>query len=295
MSDRAALDLVTVSRDAVEVEVMPAVGARLHRLRVRGQDLLRTPADLHRHLDDPWFWGSYPMAPWCNRLPAGMTRGVAGRDLDLPSNFRDGTAIHGQVARAPWNRIDEGTFRIRAGGDGWPWPYEVEQVFAPSAEALEVMLRLTNLGDTPMPGGLGIHPWFRRPLRVRIDGARAWDANPSPAPEASPVAGALDRRALVDRPEGLDATWTALDEPPVTLEWPAARIRATISTTPRVPFIVAASPAGIDAVAVEPETHAPAGVRRLLQGEPGALDVLSPAETMTLVIRLAFVHIAEET
>ena len=295
MSDRAVLDLVTIPGDAVEVEIMPAVGARLHRLRVRGHDLLRTPPDLHRHLDDPWFWGSYPMAPWCNRLPAGVTRGVAGRNLDLPSNFRDGTAIHGQVAQAAWTRTDDRTFRIRAGGDGWPWPYEVEQVFAPSADALEITLRLTNLGDTPMPGGLGIHPWFRRPVRLRIAAAKAWDANPSPAAEASPVAGALDRRVLVDMPDGLDATWTALDEPPVTLEWPEARIRATMSTTPSVPFIVAASPGEIDAVAVEPETHAPAGIRRLLEGEPGALDLLAPGSTMTLAIRLAFVAANEET
>jgi aldose 1-epimerase len=295
MSDRDALEIVTVARDDVEVDVVPGVGARLHRLRVRRRDLLRTPDDLHRHLDDSWFWGSYPMAPWCNRLPAGVTRDVAGGDLDLPSNFRDGTAIHGQVARAPWSRIDDDTFRVRAGGDGWPWPYEVEQVVAPSAGALEITLRLTNLGDTAMPAGLGIHPWFRRPLRVRIAAAAAWDANPSPAAEASPVAGALDRRALVEMPDGLDATWTVLDEPPVTLEWPEAGIRAIMSTSPRVSFIVAASPAGIDAVAVEPETHAPAGVRRLLQGEPGALELLSPGETMTLAVRLAFVDVDEET
>jgi hypothetical protein len=68
-----------------------------------------------------------------------------------------------------------------------------------------------------------------------------------------------------------------------------------MSTSPRVSFIVAASPAGIDAVAVEPETHAPAGVRRLLQGEPGALELLSPGETMTLAVRLAFVDVDEET
>ncbi len=282
------LELVRIASGDVEVEVLPDVGARLHRVRVRGHDLLRTPADLRRHLDDPWFWGSYPMAPWCNRLPAGVIAGVAGHDLDLPPNFRAGTAIHGQVARASWRRVGDGTFAIRGGGDGWPWPYEVQQSIEPAPDALTVTLRLTNLAADAMPAGLGIHPWFHRPVRVRIAAAAAWDANPSPAADATPVAGELDRRKLVELPDGLDATWTDLDEPPVTLAWPESRILATMTTTPRVPFIVAASPGEIDAVAVEPETHAPAGVRRLLHDEPGGLDLLAPAATMTLAIRFAF-------
>jgi galactose mutarotase-like enzyme len=61
---------------------------------------------------------------------------VAGRELDLPANFRDGTAIHGQVARRAWQQVDDGRFRIRAGGDGWPWPYEVEQRFAVAGDVL---------------------------------------------------------------------------------------------------------------------------------------------------------------
>lgn len=286
MSD--AIEVVRIADGEVEVEVLPAVGARLHRLRVRGHDVLRTPGDPRRHLDDPWFWGSYPMAPWCNRLPAGVTRGVAGRDLDLPSNFPDGTAIHGQVAEATWSRVDDGTFTIQAGGDGWPWPYAVAQAIEPAGDALTITLRLTNRGDGPMPAGLGIHPWFRRPVRVRIAAAAAWDANPSPAAEASPVSGALDRRSLVELPDGLDATWTALDDPPVTLAWPEAGFEATMTTSPPVAFIVAASPAEVDAVAVEPETHAPAGIRRLVRGEPGGLTLLEPEKTMTLAIRLAF-------
>jgi hypothetical protein len=55
-----------------------------------------------------------------------------------------------------------------------------------------------------------------------------------------------------------------------------------------VPFIVAASPGEIDAVAVEPETHAPQGLRRLLRGEPDALTMLAPGERLELVMELAF-------
>jgi hypothetical protein len=37
---------------------------------------------------------------------------------------------------------------------------------------------------------------------------------------------------------------------------------------------------------VEPQTHAPAGVRRLQRGEPGALEILGAGATLALEIRL---------
>ncbi|HEY8436971.1 MAG TPA: hypothetical protein VIK65_00035 [Candidatus Limnocylindrales bacterium] len=283
-----SLELVTLGGDGVEVEILPAVGARLHRLRVGEYDLLRTPPDLGRHVDDPYFWGSYPMAPWCNRIAAGRTADVAGRMLDLPPSFPDGTAIHGQVSRVPWEQVDDRSFRIRAGGDGWPWRYEVVQRFEPAANRLRLTLALTNVDDGPMPAGIGIHPWWRRPVRVAIDAATAYPSNLSTAAEPSPVTGDLDRRRIAEMPDGLDATWTDVGSPPVTLEWPAAGIRATLTTEPAVDHIVAASPDDIDAVAIEPQTHAPDAVRRLLNGERGGLGLLAPGETMRLAIRLAF-------
>jgi hypothetical protein len=51
---------------------------------------------------------------------------------------------------------------------------------------------------------------------------------------------------------------------------------------------VAASPTEIDAVAVEPQTHAPAGIRRLVNREPGALTLLDPGATLAMTVRIAF-------
>ncbi|HEY7969579.1 MAG TPA: hypothetical protein VID95_06245, partial [Candidatus Limnocylindrales bacterium] len=107
--------VVALGDDHLALEILPDVGARIHRLRRDGRDLIRTPSDVRRHLDDSWFWGSYPMAPWCNRVQPGRST-LAGHELDLPVNFRDGTSIHGQVSQAAWQHVEDGTFRIRAGG-----------------------------------------------------------------------------------------------------------------------------------------------------------------------------------
>jgi aldose 1-epimerase len=279
--------IVRFGDDRIRLELLPAVGARIHRMQVDGNDVIRTPVDVARHLDDPWYWGSYPMAPWCNRITPGRTT-VAGRELNVPVNFPDGTAIHGQVAQAAWDQVDEGTFRIRAGGDGWPWPYEVEQRFRIDGPTLELTLALANLADDPMPAGIGIHPWFRKPLRVAI-GARSVHAdNLATAPEPTLVSGLTDRRRLEPMPDDLDGTWVDLTEPPIELAWPETGLHALISFDAPTRVVTAASPANVDAVAVEPQTHAPAGIRRLLAGEPGALGLLPGGETLTLAIRIAF-------
>ena len=282
------MDLVTVGDGAIAVDVLPQVGARLHRLRVFGHDLLRTPDDPSAHTREPVFWGSYVMAPWCNRIEAGTSVSVGARRISLPSNFPDGTAIHGQVFTRPWDAEGAGSFTVRGGGDGWPWPYEIRQRIAVAEGSLRLDHALTNLSDDPMPAGLGIHPWFKRPLQVAIRGSRVHPQNVATEPQPIPVSGALDLRALRDMPSDLDATWTDLRVPPVELRWPTLGIRATLRVAAPSLYVVAASPGHLDAVGVEPQTHAPHGLRRLLNGEPGALAMLDPGETLTLIVDITF-------
>ena len=279
------MSALTFSSDALEVVVLPEIGARLHRLRAFGHDLLRTPDQENVHEADPFFWGAYVMAPWCNRLEARPIR-FGTRRIDLPPNFPDGSAIHGQVYLRPWQVQEDGRLTIHGGGDAWPWRYQVGQRLGVSGAEVRIELELTNLDDEPMPAGLGIHPWFRKPVRVAIHGARVFPDNRDGRTRQQPVEGPLDLRVLGEMPD-VDATWTDISDPAVELVWPQIAhvlIRVEASTA----FIAAASSSTIDAIAVEPQTHAPHGLRRLLAGESGGLTLLAPNETLSLVARLAF-------
>ena len=276
---------VVLTGPDLELTVLPDLGARLHRLRAFGHDILHTPRDPAHHGRDPFFWGAYHMAPWCNRLVAGQQQ-VGRRRIDLAANFRDGSAIHGQVYVRPWQQTGEGQFTVVAGGDGWPWPYEVNVTMeigatsARNAASLVIEQRLRNLADEPMPAGLGLHPWFSRPVEVAIHAASVYQRNTDEHASLEAVAGDFDLRLLGPMASGLDATWTNLDQPPVQVRWPAFSLAATISSTSPSLHVTAASPTDIDGLAVEPESHTSFGLDRLIEGEPGGMRWLEPGETL---------------
>ena len=275
--------------DALKVVLLPELGGRIHRLRAFGTDLLRTPADPAHHAEDPFYWGAYVMAPWCNRLQAGRVR-IAGLTVDLPPTFADGSAIHGQVSARPWRVYADGSLHVAGGGDGdgWPWPYEVVASVTVDGSRLTLDYRLVNRSATPMPGGIGLHPWFQRPVALRIPAEAVYRANVGSAPNPEPVAGAHDLRiARVPEP-GLDGTWTALAAPRIELAWPEAGIAAGIEVESARLLVAVATPSHLDAVAVEPQSHGPDGLRRLVNGEPDSLTLIAPGETLRLGLHITF-------
>jgi aldose 1-epimerase len=280
--------LLTFADGPIEVELLPAVGARLHRLRAFGHDLLRTPDDLAEHTRDPFRWGAYVMAPWCNRIAAVPTD-VNGETVSVPSNFPDGTAIHGQVYDRRWNVESDHSLSITGGGDGWPWPYRCSLRVTIAEAVVTLDQSLSNLADVPMPAGLGLHPWFRRPLDLGVHADAVLPSNLDPDASVETVSGPWDQRAIRRVPDDLDATWLAPRNPAVELRWPDVGVMATMRVQSRAGFcIVVASPSSLDAVAIEPQTHAPHGLRRFLRGEPGGLHALEPGGTIGLTTELAF-------
>ena len=281
--------LVRIADGPLEVELLPSVGARLHRLRAFGTDLLRTPANVATHADDPLSWGGYLMAPWGGRIEAVPTT-VGDRLVTVAPNFPDGSAIHGQVAAIPWEVTGPGTFRARRQDDGWPWPYEIRLCVSVRDATLRIRSSLVNLADRPMPAGLGLHPWFVGPIDVGVRGGAVFPSNSGSSPLPEPVAGDLDLRVRRPMPANLDATWVDLGDPAVELRWPALGIEATMAARSSAGglCIVGASPAALDAVAIEPQTHGPQGLRRLLRGEPFGLATLESGEALGLTIEIAF-------
>lgn len=286
MAGTTALEVVRLTSDDLEVEVLPGRGARLHRVRAYGHDVLRTPPSLATYEADPFFWGGFPMAPWCNRIaPAPIV--VGGRTIRLPANFPDGSSIHGQLVRRRWRRAADGSFRTGGQRGRWPWRYDARVDYAVAGSSLRAALTVMNRDDAPMPAGLGFHPWFVRPLEIEVAATAVFPRNSLEPVGAEPVAGRLDLRALRLVPDGLDGTWVA-PAGPIRLRWPRLGIAARLAIESATPYVAVASPPGLDAVAVEPQSHAPAGLVRLAAGISGGLEMLEPGGSRTLAFELAF-------
>ena len=284
---------VVLRSEEMEVVILPDVGGRIHRIRAFGWDILRTPDDPAVHVVEPFLWGAYVMSPWCNRAAPGTTV-LAGREVTLAANFPDGTAIHGLVSSAGWSQRSNGDLAFVGGGGGWPWAFEVSQTASLSGTTLTLEYRVRNLDDAPMPAGIGLHPWFRRPVDVRLPAEAVYSTNVDSPSHSARVTDIRDLRSLAPPAEGLDDTWTQLTEPRVELVWPESGIQATLEAETDARLLVAvASPPAFDAIAVEPQTHGPHPFRRLAHGEPDPVALLPPDASMRLGLRLTVRHHGE--
>lgn len=281
--------MLTVGGGDIVVEILPEVGGRMHRLQAFGVDLLRTPPDPAVHAREPFTWGAYPMVPWCNRIPGGRFT-FDGRDYELPVNFADGSAIHGEAYAAPWTVTGDGSLRFDGGG-AYPWPYHASMHVSVADSTVTLDLTVSNDHDAAVPLGIGWHPWWdaRDGLAVSLPAHLVYRTEATlPVGDPVPVIGDYDLRELRPPPWGLDTTWTGLTEQRVTLHWAQSGITATVNFSSTADHVVVAAFEAMHAVAVEPQTHAPDGPGRLARNQPGAMTVVDAGAAIALHCIISF-------
>lgn len=278
---------IELASDELSVVVLPDAGARVHSLHAFGHLLTRTPPDPATHVLNPFFWGGYHMVPWCNRVDPGPYS-LLGQPFTVPANHTDGTALHGLAYASEWAVVGDGVFRVEGGGPGtpWPWAYSATVTYEAVGAVLTVAQELTNESDRTMPAGVGFHPWFRSPSTLRVPSSRVFPDNADTAVRPDEVHGEFDLRRPTAVARGVDATWVDLTEPAVELVWDDLGVALTMTADRPDVVAVVARPHEFDATAVEFQTHAPAGIRRLLSAEPHALHTLAPGESLHLRLAL---------
>lgn len=199
------MDVITLSAGSAVAEVRPDAGGRLAQVVVDGRKLLRGEDEAEGL---GWaYWGSYPLLPWSNRIPGGRFGG-----WQVPVNWKDGTAIHGLTAWVPWtvDSSDATSAALSVEVDTAPWRVRGEQRFTLQPGGLTHELAVVNVGDSSVPVGLGIHPWFRA-RQVCVPAASIWPAvDCLPVGPPRPVTAEEDLR--VRRvPPPLDACYTDLE------------------------------------------------------------------------------------
>ncbi|MBF8778124.1 aldose 1-epimerase [Pseudomonas fulva] len=160
--------------------LLPAWGGRIAHLRAEGLDLL---LPITSSAFNPLDWpraGAYPLIPYSNRIRSAHLH-FAGRDYSLPAHpAAQPHTLHGVSHTLPWRIVEQFDQQLRIAcdyqGEHWPWAFRAEQRYLLDGRRLCIELSLVNLGDSPMPAGLGLHPYFQRHpgLKVRYQVGRQW-------------------------------------------------------------------------------------------------------------------------
>jgi aldose 1-epimerase len=115
----------------------------------------------------PSNYSSFTLAPFSGRLRDAKFR-FENNSYQLKAN-PDGNTQHGDVRSRSWEVLASDTHMLEARINArdfpefnFPFPFVLVVIYLLEDETFTTHLRLTNTGNTAMPAGFGIHPYFNR-------------------------------------------------------------------------------------------------------------------------------------
>ena len=136
-------------------------------------EVLYAPLEFAAGQSRPSSGGIPILFPFPGRIHGTVFR-WEGKDFRLEPGDAFGNAIHGFVHARPWRVIEQsanrvvGQFHARRDDpsleERWPADFRITATYALRGNELQTELHVENPGDSPLPCGLGVHPYFRLPL-----------------------------------------------------------------------------------------------------------------------------------
>ena len=294
---------LTLSHGPHTLTLLPSRGAATARWQVRHHeqtfDVFRPWDGVSDNLFDT---GNFALLPWSNRISEG---GFSAPDLNGQMQFHAIDAnhpfqtmpIHGDAWLQAWDVIGQVqgateshvTLALTSKNhQGNPFHYRAQQTFTLCEAGLRVDLTVTHLGETPMPYGLGQHPYFPRTPQTQLHAPAegVWLAGETPVPRHHttdlPPDWAFSTPQNLDAGRGdaaslIDNVFTGWDGQ-ARIVWPEWGAALDISAAPHTPYFVLYRPVNEVFFCFEPVSHVNNAIH--LPGHPG-LVWLAQGETLT--------------
>ena len=287
--------MIALADGDLRLELLPDLGAAVATLTFQGRDVLRpTPPGA----DDPFDTAAFALAPFANRIADGRLR-VADREIRIPCNA-PGQAhpLHGHAWRKRWQvesaTGDRAVLTYEHPADSWPWHYTVTQTFALNGDGLEISLSIENRDATPMPVGLGWHPYFHKgpgaKLKTHVEGVWLTDEESLPLRLAHGTRfGQWGRGDELTRPELIDhchTGWPGVAE----ILLPQQRLCLALTASRALRWLHIYSPPGKDFFCVEPVSQMPNAVNRSAPAAMTGRRLLAPAERFDARVTLSVIN-----
>ena len=275
--------MIAIESGDYAMTIDPTCGGSVRSLRWRGRDILRAATEPNILAS-----ASFALLPFCNRI-VGNHFVFEGRSLRFspnhPSDLNE-PILHGFGWTSEWESVAVEPTRAVLGLDHppgeWPWRFTARQEFALGHDGVKMSLALTNRADSPMPAGLGFHPYFARDDATTLHGLHTGELRHD---------GNLDCRAdAVDWWRGkpvdsriVDTTY-AHREGGLIVAWPREGMAMMIRPSRELPNTHIYVPSDADFFCAEPVSHLPNAINTAPAGT--GMRVLAPGESWTVSMQL---------
>jgi aldose 1-epimerase len=298
----------SLENDFWKLEVAPNVGASIKSLSAKQgsslQNLMRVTPESALNGSSASAFSSFTLAPFSNRIRDAKFV-FENLEYQLKATAKDGSTQHGDVRNRPW-RVTRGANSLECAFDSrdfadfnFPFPIRMKVIYALKDSIFETHLELENVGNSRMPAGFGLHPYFVRKfigsnnVQLQFGAAGIYETDSSfiPTMGMKPIPPNYDfsrSRFVGDTPinhvfGGWNGTalleYDMVESNTKTLKLEASEVFSHLC--------VYASPDGT--LAVEPISHCTDGFNLLARGvEHTGVRVLEPGEILRGWVRLSF-------
>ena len=301
-------------------EIVPELGNNCYVYRVSDGNhwfhLIDSPPDLITLEQRPTAFGNPILFPFPNRIRDGKWR-FEGKTYQFDKQPESPTTIHGLLLNCPYNvdkhTADENGATLVCSLNSqdfpdirrqYPFPFIIEITYTIRDAVLTMDVMIRNTGNSNMPMGFGIHPYFSTNLSGKADASKAlisvpankyWELDDVLVPTGlqKDVSGTLDLRA--GQPFGklkLDHVFTdVIMDNGVSrciIENQDTGHGMVMESDSVFRELVVYTPPGRDAICFEPYTCPTDAINLQTKGIPAGIIVLSPDETFSAKVRIFY-------
>ena len=238
--------ILKLETSKIKVLISPEVGGSIYSLDYchngKWLNVMRPTSRTALENKEAGDFASYNLIPFSNRIENGVLQ-YRGKEYKLEINNDDGHTIHGEVWQRPLRVSHSDSSKINLTFDSndfddisWPFPFYSEITYELIEDILSINLLIENKGESTMPAGMGIHPYFMRrltdadskvELRMPIKGIYPGDTT-------IPIGTYVDVEDRLDFSQGKELTEDFLDncfaigEDDIVITWPGSGVRVTM-------------------------------------------------------------------
>lgn len=255
------MPLLRLTQSEMTVAISPEQGGGIVSFDAFGEAVLMPAAGPILAPTDP---AAFTLVPYCNRIADGQAMcGVSSINLK-PNLEGEPHPLHGEGWLLPWrveNAADQ-TAVLKLSyvplAGRWPWAFEATQRYELADGQLTHAMSVQNKSDSPMPAGIGFHPYFLNEpgatLKAAVRGV--WQANEAQLPtvhETLPQGGPWLGGGF-DPDEPLDHCFTGWDR---KLQIVRKKIQVTLTASSELGLLHVYAPKGAPFFCAEPVSHMP--------------------------------------